>query len=83
MRLNGWSMRAIREARGASASECARQVKVSQPAWSNWERGVRETSALRVLQIAQVLDVDYRAILVDPSESDVEELAATVRAAAS
>jgi transcriptional regulator with XRE-family HTH domain len=81
MRLNGWSMRAIREARGASASECARQVNVSQPAWSNWERGTRETTALRVLQIAQVLQVDYRAILIDPTESDIEDLAATVRAA--
>jgi transcriptional regulator with XRE-family HTH domain len=83
MKLNGWSMRAIREARGASGSECARQLKVSQATWSNWERGVRDTSALRVLQIAQVLDVDYRAILIDPTQSDVEELAATVRAAAS
>lgn len=83
MRLNGWSMRAIREARGASGSQCARTVGVSQATWSNWERGVRDAPPLRVLQIAQALEVDYRALLVDPTVSDVEDLAATVRAAAS
>jgi transcriptional regulator with XRE-family HTH domain len=85
MRLNGFAMRALREAHGESGSGCARALKISQAQWSNWERGVREATPVRVLAIAHLLGVDYRAILADPSEeevAEVEQLVAAVRATA-
>lgn len=85
MRLNGFAMRAIREAHGDSGSHCARELKVSQAHWSNWERGVREATPVRVLAIAHLLGVDFRAILADPSDeeiAEIEQLVAAVMATA-
>jgi transcriptional regulator with XRE-family HTH domain len=83
MRLNGWALRAIRQAQVLSGSECARRVGVSQAQWSNWERGVRDATAARVLGIAAVLGVDYRALLVDPGDAETEALRAAAGAGAS
>jgi transcriptional regulator with XRE-family HTH domain len=81
MKLNGWALKAIREARGQSGSHCARALKVSQAHWSNWERGTRDATAVRVVAIAHHLGVDYRAILASPSDEEITEIEDLITAA--
>ena len=76
MQLNGYAVREIRTAKGFTVSDRAKAAKVSQPTWSNWERGERNATAANVVAICAVLGIsDMRAILANPGEIDLTELA--------
>lgn len=67
MRLNGAAIRAIRERSGLTVSAAAKAAHVSQPTWSNWERGVHRASPSNVITICEVLRLEDRtAILAVP-----------------
>lgn len=68
MRLNGAAIRAIRERTGLSITAAATAAGVSQPTWSNWERGTRRATPANVKVICEVLRLeDKTAILASPS----------------
>jgi transcriptional regulator with XRE-family HTH domain len=65
MQLHGPTLRAIRKATGdLTASEAARSVGVSQPTWSNWERGTRNATARNIAAICELLGLDDPSPLV-------------------
>lgn len=76
VQLNGYAIREIRTKAGKTVSQSAKAAGVTQPTWSNWERGQRNATAANVLQICHVLDVaDHRAVLASPDDVDLSELA--------
>lgn len=67
MRLNGAAIRAIRERTGLSITAAALAAGVTQPTWTNWERGTRRATPANAKIICQVLRLeDMTAILADP-----------------
>lgn len=70
MRLNGAAVRAIRERMGLSVTAAATAAGVTQPTWSNWERGTRRATPANVLVICEVLRLEDRsAILAVPEQA--------------
>ncbi len=64
MQLNGAAIKVIRERSGMSITAAAAKANVSQPTWSNWERGQRHASPEKVKAICSVLAIeDVTAIL--------------------
>lgn len=47
----------IRKRKGLSQSEMARLLKISQPAFSQFEKGIRIPSLERLVEFAQILNV--------------------------
>lgn len=67
MRLNGAAIRVIRERTGLSITAAANAAGVTQPTWSNWERGKRRATPANVQVICEVLRIeDKTAILAVP-----------------
>ena len=67
MRLNGSAIRVIRERTGLSITAAANAAGVTQPTWSNWERGKRRATPANVQAICEVLRIDDKtAILAVP-----------------
>ncbi len=58
MQINGVALRTIRERSGLSVSEAAARAGVSQPSWSNWERGARNAKPASVRAICRALAID-------------------------
>jgi transcriptional regulator with XRE-family HTH domain len=74
--LNGYAIKEIRTKAGKTVSAAAKGAGVSQPTWSNWERGERNATAANLLQIVKELEIgNVRAILANPDEIDLSELA--------
>jgi transcriptional regulator with XRE-family HTH domain len=66
MRLNGAALRVIRERTGLSITAAAASAGVTQPTWSNWERGTRRATPANVVAICRVLRIeDKTAILAE------------------
>jgi transcriptional regulator with XRE-family HTH domain len=64
MELNGAAIKVIRERSGLSITAAAARANVSQPTWSNWERGQRRATPEKVKAICSVLAIeDVTAIL--------------------
>ncbi|MCG7284989.1 helix-turn-helix domain-containing protein [Cellulomonas sp. ACRRI] len=61
-RLNGASLRVIREAYGVSLSDLALRAQVSRPFVSLMESGARQPSAATLRQLADALGVPIEAI---------------------
>jgi transcriptional regulator with XRE-family HTH domain len=69
MELNGAAIRAIRVRSGMSVTAAAEKAKVSQPTWSNWERGKRRATPENLKVICAVLALDdMTAILASAPE---------------
>lgn len=67
----GEELRAIRERRGASAAECARNAGVSRSALTAIERGERYPSLETLEALAQCLRIN---IVIGPDETIIEPL---------
>jgi transcriptional regulator with XRE-family HTH domain len=81
MILNGAALRAIRlRTPGMTVTRAAAGVGVSQPTWSNWERGKRQATPLHVRAICDLLSIDDPAAIVprelNPDLDDVIKAAA-------
>ena len=69
MRLNGAAIRVIRERTGMSVTAAAKAAGVSQPTWTNWERGTRRATPANARVICEVLRLeDMSAILAMPEQ---------------
>lgn len=67
MKLNGAAIREIRSRSGLSITDAASKAHVSQPTWSNWERGKRRATPENLKVICEVLAIqDMTAILASP-----------------
>lgn len=77
MKLNGYALREIRSRSGRTVTDCAKAIGVKQPTWSNWELGVRDATPTNLIAIVATLEIaDFRAILANPADVDMTELAA-------
>ena len=52
-----------RQALGLTTTQCAEMLGVTQPAWNQWELGLREPKFERLRDICRVLDVSSDALL--------------------
>lgn len=64
VRLNGAAIRAIRERSGLTITDAARGAGVTQPTWSNWERGKRRATPANVHAICAVLRLEDRTAIL-------------------
>ena len=64
MQIHGPALRAIREAKGFTATEVARELEVTQGQVSNWEAGRRNPTRGNLLSLAGLLAVPVEAITI-------------------
>ena len=83
MHINGPSLREIRRrTAGMSITAAAERVGVSQPTWSNWERGKRNATTGNVAAICDLLDIDDPSAIVPSLTADEASLLHHIRAKA-
>jgi transcriptional regulator with XRE-family HTH domain len=63
MLLAGQNIKTIRELKNFTQDYVASQLNMSTPNYSNIENGKTDVTLTRLLQIAKVLEIDYRQIL--------------------
>lgn len=59
----GQTLKAKRKALGLTTTLCAAKVSVSQPAWNQWELGLREPKFEKLREICRLLGVSSDELL--------------------
>lgn len=68
-KIFGENLRNVRKTKGLSTTECAKQFKLSQPAWNFYELGSREPKLDLLVKICQFLNVSADILLGLSNES--------------
>ena len=62
-KIFGDNLRNVRKAKGLSTMECAKQFKLSQPAWNFYELGSREPKLDLLIKICQFFNISSDVLL--------------------